>query len=106
MNQRIFELSMAEAKDVMEKLADQSAGKLPADWMIFHKALTNEAKNPSFWKAIKFVSYESAKDIATETANIGAGIINTVRLSKYAIPVLVIGGAAFLVYRFTRKVTN
>jgi len=103
MNQRVFEFSMQEAKDLMEKLADQSQGKMPQDWMIFHKAVSNAAKNPSFWEALKFTAWESSAQILEETANVGKGVINTLRLSPYLIPALAVMGGGLAVWYLTRK---
>lgn len=102
MNQRFNNLSLDEAKTAMERLGDAGGGMIPAGWMVFGNALSNEALNPSFWDALQFTVTESAADLKDPLVGAGEGVLATLKAGKYTLPILLWGGAAMALY-FTAK---
>ncbi len=99
------EMSEGKVSDAMTALARQSQGQIPATNSVFTQALINSAQKFNFIDATKTVAIETGKDVIRASAAIGdavidagKGVTTTISLLKYALPVLVLGGAALYVY--------
>lgn len=90
----VSKLTDAKAQAAMVSLARKGAGQMPTNWMDFQTALNN-AGNPSFFDAVKFVTVNTGKDLLTSAQKVGDTISLTGNIARWLIPaipvVIVIG---------------
>lgn len=105
LNIRVNDIPISTAKNIVSKLADKGKGKVPENWMSYTNALKNYAMNPSIIDALKFTATESWKELEAPLTDLKEGAFSTLKISKYALPVLVWGGLGFLAYTWITKST-
>lgn len=84
--------SNSKIQNAMTSLAKQANGKIPAKNQDFRDHLIDESRKVDFVdvvSAVKFVTVESAKDIAKGAQAVGDSVILTGKLLNYALPVIV-----------------
>lgn len=81
-----------DVNTAMIKLANISQGKLP-NTGAFIQALADK-----FSEVTLTEYYEKAVEVVEALENVGKGVLTTMNLSRWAIPVLVIGGASLFVF--------
>lgn len=99
LDSRILDLSMSEIQEVMEDMAQAGAGKVPEHFLAYHNAIGQEAMNPSFWKALTWTTTETLKELHEPFAAVGQGLLSTMKMSKYMLPVIIYGGIGFIIWK-------
>lgn len=94
-------METGDVRDAMERLADNSKGRVPTNWMTFSRALVEEITDHSLFKAVSFTVVESAKDVGTGLVKTGETLLTTLKGLGIIFPILVIGGA---IYFYSMKV--
>lgn len=100
----IYGRSESWARGVVETMARQAQGKIPENWMSFQGAM-NQAhlNNPQYWEAAKFVAVETTKKVLETTQAVGDGLVTTLQMSRYIIPVAAIGLVGLAAFIFYKK---
>lgn len=106
----IYGRSESWARGVVEQMARVAQGKVPENWMSFQAAM-NQAhlNNPQYWEAAKFVTIETAKKAIQTVQAVGDGIVTTLNMSKYIIPVAAVGLlglVGFIIYKKSDKLAD
>lgn len=98
---RTIGLTDSQVQTAMEQVADQGQGQVPQNFSVFFNALGQAGENPSFWSAIKFVSWNTAQTLIQDAQSAGSsiqqGVMSTISLSKYLPWMLGIGVGLFIV---------
>lgn len=93
---REAELSDSRIESAMRRLALSSKGKIPSDYQVFFKFLSDESVKINWVDATFFVVKESTKDVINATAEIGKSLITTGKILNFLLPAI----ALFFVYVF------
>lgn len=99
-------LSDGDLKVSMEDLAQKTSGGIPANWMTWGQALEDKVQDYSILDAAIYTSKESAKDIIGGIAEAGDSAIFTLKVMKYLVPAIIIGGVAWISYSKIRGVAG
>jgi hypothetical protein len=83
----VSRLTDAKAQAAMVSLARKGAGQMPTNWMDFQSALNN-AGNPGFFDAVKYVTVNTGKDLLTATQKIGDTISTTANVARWMLPMI------------------
>lgn len=94
------ELSTAEIKSIMENLARQGQGRIPADYNVFYDALLNEVRNINWIEVVK----DTAVDVAEGFQSFGENVNFTLKGLNAIFPFIVIGGLAYIAITRIKKV--
>jgi len=92
----LLEMSESDVDDAMVELAKRARGKIPENWQTWGNALQNKVENYSFVDALKYTVVESSKDVASGLAEAGDSAIFTLKVMKFLIPALIIGGVGWI----------
>lgn len=98
-----LELSDTQVDETMENLAKKSQGKIPANWVSWGNALSDKVMDYSWFDAVTYTALESSKDILSGVAEAGDAAIGTLKVMKYLVPALIIGGVAWIGYSRIRQ---
>jgi hypothetical protein len=98
-----LEISETQANEAMENLAKKGEGRIPKNWQDWGNALSNKVMDYSFFDAVTYTAIESTKDIAGGVAQVGDSAIFTLKVMKYLVPALIIGGVAWIGYSRIRQ---
>lgn len=83
----VSRLTDAKAQAAMINLARKGAGQMPTNWNDFQSALNN-AGNPSFFDAVKYVSVNTGKDIVGAAQKVGDTLVMTGNIARWLIPMI------------------
>jgi hypothetical protein len=100
LNQRLQNLSRDQVREAFIKLIDIGQGNAPQNWLAFGEVISKKAMQGSWWEALKFTAWETAKDVSVAKE----GVMNVLKSSQYMLPILIWGGAGFLVYVVARSI--
>ena len=98
-----LEISDTQVNEAMERLAKKGEGRLPQNWQSWGNALSDKVMDYSWFDAVTYTAIESAKDIGAGVAEAGDSAIFTLKVMKYLIPALLIGGVAWIGYSKIRS---
>lgn len=102
----LLEMSDSDVNDAMESLAEKARGKIPANWISWGDALKGKVENYSFVDALKYTVVESSKDVAGGLAEAGDAAIFTLKVMKFLIPALIIGGIGWIGFSRIKQVAG
>lgn len=98
-----LEISDTQVDEAMERLAKKGEGRVPQNWQNWGSALSDRVMDYSWFDAVTYTAVESAKDIGAGVAEAGDSAIFTLKVMKYLVPALIIGGVAWIGYSRIRS---
>lgn len=102
----LLEMSESDVDDAMIDLAKKAHGRVPENWMTWGAALQDKVENYSFVDALKYTVVESSKDVAGGLAEAGDAAIFTLKVMKFLIPALIIGGIGWIGFSRIKQVAG
>ncbi len=89
---READLSDSRIETAMRSLAKASNGKIPGDYQVYFKYLSNEATKINWVDAISYTVVESVKDVAAGAQSVGESLITTGKILNFILPLAVLFG--------------
>ena len=102
----LLEMSESDIDDAMITFAKKARGQIPENFLAWGSALQNKVENYSFVDALSYTAKESAKDVVGGIAEAGDAAIFTLKVMKYLIPAILIGGVAWIGFRRVKQVAG
>lgn len=98
-NAKVNHLGDSDTKEAMELLAEAGSGQIPEHFLAFNNALGKYASDPGWFKTLTFVGRETAGELQERFADVGKGALTTMKMARFMMPVLVYGGAIYLIWK-------
>lgn len=102
----LLDMSESDVEDAMITFAKKARGQIPENFLAWGSALQNKVENYSFVDALSYTAKESAKDVVGGLAEAGDAAIFTLKVMKYLIPAILIGGVAWISFRRVKQVAG
>lgn len=80
------EVSDSRIDSAMRSLAIASKGKIPSDYQVYFKYISNEAVKVNWIDAVAYTAIESVKDIASGAQAVGNSILTTGKILNFLLP--------------------